>query len=54
MMTRGVSNQARQRQVVLCDQGAGLILQHLQMIEQIAQNHNLPVEGKTKQVSCMQ
>jgi putative membrane protein len=35
-------------------QGAGLISAHLQMIEQIAQNHNIAVEGKTKQVSSMQ
>ena len=35
-------------------QGAGLISEHLQMIEQIAQSHNVAVDGKTKQVSSMQ
>jgi putative membrane protein len=29
-------------------QGAGLISQHLQMIQQIAQNHNVALEGKSK------
>src|SRR5258708_27833189 len=29
-------------------QGAGMISQHLQLIEQIAQNHNVATEGKSK------
>jgi putative membrane protein len=35
----------------IAQQGATIISQHLQMIEQIAQSHNVPVEGKTKEVS---
>jgi len=29
-------------------QGAGVVSQHLQMIQQIAQNHNVATEGKSK------
>jgi putative membrane protein len=29
-------------------QGAGVISQHLQLIQQIAQNHNVALEGKSK------
>jgi putative membrane protein len=35
----------------IAQQGAGIIQQHLQLIEQIAQAHNVPVEGKGKEVS---
>jgi putative membrane protein len=35
----------------IAQQGATIISQHLQMIEQIAQSHNVPVEGKSKDVS---
>jgi putative membrane protein len=35
----------------IAQQGADLIQKHLQMIEQIAQAHNVPVEGKTKEMS---
>jgi len=35
----------------IAQQGAELIQKHLQMIEQIAQAHNVPVEGKSKEVS---
>jgi putative membrane protein len=35
----------------IAEQGSKVISQHLQMIEQIAQAHNVPVEGKTKEVS---
>jgi putative membrane protein len=35
----------------IAQQGANIISQHLQMIEQIAQKHNVPVEGKSKEVS---
>ena len=35
----------------VAQQGAGIIAQHLQLIEQIAQNHNVPVNGKSKEVS---
>jgi putative membrane protein len=34
--------------------GARVISQHLQMIEQIAQNHKVVVQGKSKEVSSMQ
>jgi putative membrane protein len=34
-------------------QGATVISQHLQMIEQIAQNHNVAIEGKSKETSSM-
>jgi putative membrane protein len=32
-------------------EGATVIAQHLQLIERIAQNHNLPVDGKSKETS---
>jgi putative membrane protein len=35
-------------------QGAGVISQHLQMIEQIAQSHNVATEGKSKTTPGMQ
>lgn len=35
----------------IAEQGSKVISQHLQMIEQIAQNHNVPIEGKSKEVS---
>lgn len=35
-------------------QGAGVISQHLQLIEQIAQSHNVAVEGKSKTTANMQ
>ncbi len=35
-------------------QGAGVISQHLQMIQQIAQNHNVAVEGRSKTTASMQ
>jgi putative membrane protein len=35
----------------IAQQGATVIQQHLQLIEQIAQAHNVPVEGKSKEVS---
>jgi putative membrane protein len=35
----------------IAEQGTKVISQHLQMIEQIAQNHNVPIEGKTKEIS---
>lgn len=38
----------------IADQGSKVISQHLQMIEQIAQNHNVPIDGKTKEVSSSQ
>jgi len=34
-------------------EGATVISQHLQLIEQIAKNHNVDVEGKSKDVSSM-
>jgi putative membrane protein len=34
-------------------QGADVISQHLQMIEQIAQSHNVPTAGKSKESSSM-
>jgi putative membrane protein len=34
-------------------QGAGVISQHLQMIQQIAHNHNVAVEGKSKTTASM-
>lgn len=37
----------------VAQKGQTIISQHLQMIEQIAKTHNVPVEGKTKQVSSM-
>ena len=38
----------------LAEQGSKVISQHLQMIEQIAQNHNVPIDGKSKEVSSTQ
>lgn len=35
------------------EQGASVISQHLQMIEQIAQNHNVAIEGKSKEASSV-
>lgn len=35
-------------------QGAGVISQHLQMIQQIAQSHNVTVEGKSKTTASTQ
>jgi putative membrane protein len=35
----------------IATQGTNIIQQHLQLIEQIAQAHNVPVEGKEKDVS---
>jgi putative membrane protein len=34
-------------------QGASVIAQHLQLIEQVAQNHNVPVDGKSKETSSL-
>jgi putative membrane protein len=38
----------------IATQGTKVISQHLQMIEQIAQNHNVPIDGKSKEVSSNQ
>jgi len=38
----------------IAEQGTKVVSQHLQMIEQIAQNHNVPIEGKSKEVSSNQ
>ncbi len=38
----------------IAQQGVGIISQHLQLIEQIAQSHNVPVEGKNKEMSSNQ
>ena len=35
----------------IAQQGSTVIQQHLQLIEQIAQAHNVPVEGKSKEIS---
>jgi putative membrane protein len=35
----------------VAQQGTNIISQHLQLIEQVAQNHNISVEGKSKEVS---
>jgi putative membrane protein len=35
----------------IAQQGSTIIQQHLQLIEQIAQVHNVPVEGKSKEIS---
>jgi putative membrane protein len=42
--------QAAQNQNVkqAAQQGAGVISQHLQLIQQIAQSHNVATEGKSK------
>lgn len=38
---------------MVAQQGANVISQHLQLIEQVAKNHNIAVEGPTKQSSSM-
>jgi putative membrane protein len=38
----------------IAEQGSKVVSQHLQMIEQIAQNHNVPIDGKSKEVSTNQ
>ncbi len=38
----------------IAEQGSKVVSQHLQMIEQIAQNHNVPIDGKSKEVSSNQ
>jgi putative membrane protein len=38
----------------IAEQGTKVVSQHLQMIEQIAQNHNVPIDGKSKEVSSSQ
>jgi putative membrane protein len=38
----------------IAEQGTKVITQHLQMIEQIAQNHNVSIDGKSKEVSSNQ
>lgn len=38
----------------VAEQGTNVISQHLQLIEQIAKNHNVNVEGKSSQASSMQ
>ena len=38
----------------IAEQGSKVVSQHLQMIEQIAQNHNVPIDGKSKEVSSTQ
>jgi len=35
----------------VAQQGADIISKHLQLIEQIAQAHNVPVDGKMKEMS---
>jgi putative membrane protein len=35
----------------IATQGSNIIQQHLQLIEQIAQAHNVPLEGKSKEIS---
>jgi putative membrane protein len=35
----------------IAEQGSKVISQHLQIIEQIAQSHNVPIDGKSKEVS---
>lgn len=35
----------------IAQQGSNIIQQHLQLIEQIAQAHNVPLEGKNKEIS---
>lgn len=35
----------------VAQQGANIIQQHLQLIEQVAKNHNVPVEGEQKKAS---
>jgi putative membrane protein len=45
--------QAAQNPIVkqVAQQGANVISQHLQLIEQIAQNHNVSIDGKSKEVT---
>jgi putative membrane protein len=38
----------------VAEQGSNIISQHLQLIEQIAKNHNIPVEGNSKEMSSTQ
>ncbi len=38
----------------VAQQGSSVISQHLQLIEQIAKNHNIPVEGNSKEMSSTQ
>ena len=38
----------------VAEQGSNIISQHLQLIEQIAKNHNIPVEGNSKEMSSSQ
>jgi len=38
----------------IAEQGTKVVSQHLQMIEQIAQNHNVPIDRKSKEVSSNQ
>ncbi|MGO9437859.1 MAG: DUF4142 domain-containing protein [Terracidiphilus sp.] len=38
----------------VAQQGATIIQQHLQLIEQVAKNHNVDVDGGSKEVSSMQ
>lgn len=35
----------------VAQQGQQIISQHLQLIDKVAQNHNVPIEGKSKEVS---
>jgi putative membrane protein len=35
----------------VAQQGANIIQQHLQLIEQVARNHNVDVSGKSKEIS---
>jgi hypothetical protein len=37
----------------VAEQGSTVIAQHLQLIEQVAKNHNVSVESKSKQGSSM-
>ena len=38
----------------IAQQGATVISQHLQLIEQVAKNHNVDVTGKGKEISSNQ
>jgi putative membrane protein len=38
----------------VAEQGSNIISQHLQLIEQIAKNHNVPVDGNAKEMSSTQ
>jgi putative membrane protein len=35
----------------VAQQGANIIQQHLQLIQQVAKNHNVDVDGKAKEMS---